>query len=74
MPGVARKKAILKALPVVEKYGAIWAWYHPKGEEPKWELPEHEEFENPDEHVETKFHSWDIGTVSYTHLTLPTKA
>jgi len=27
-----------------------------------WELPVHEEFENPDDHVETKFHSWDIGT------------
>ena len=62
MPGVARKRAVLQALPVVEKYGAIWAWYHPKGEDPKWELPIHEEFENEDEHVETKFHSWDIGT------------
>jgi len=62
MPGVCKKKAVLQALPVVEKYGAIWAWYHPNGDEPKWEIPEYEEFENPDDHVETRFHMWDIGT------------
>ncbi len=62
MPGIARKKPILKALPVVEKYGMIFAWYHPEEEEPMWDLPVMEEFENPDDHVEVKYHCWDIGT------------
>lgn len=62
MPGVARKKPILKALPVVEKYGAIFVWYHPHEEEPMWDLPTVPFFENPDEHEDVRFHSWDIGT------------
>lgn len=56
------KKPILKALPVIEKYGAIWVWYHPKGEEPLFDLPVYEAFEKPDEHVEVRHHQWDIGT------------
>jgi len=62
MPGIARKKPILKALPVVEKYGAIFVWYHPEGVEPMWDLPTIPFFEDEDAHVEKKFHSWDIGT------------
>ena len=62
MPGVARKKPILKALPVIEKYGMIFVWYHPNGDEPMWELPVIPEFEDPDGHVEVKYHMWDIGT------------
>jgi phenylpropionate dioxygenase-like ring-hydroxylating dioxygenase large terminal subunit len=62
MPGIARKKPILKALPVIEKYGAIWAWYHPEGVDPMWEIPVVPEMEDPDAHVEVKYHYWDIGT------------
>ena len=60
MPGIARKKPILKALPVIEKYGAIWAWYHPEGLDPMWEIPVVPEMEDPDGHVEVKYHYWDI--------------
>lgn len=62
MPGLAQKKPILKALPVEERYGLIWAWYHPLDEAPKWELPVVEEFEAPDEHVPVRHGQWDIGT------------
>jgi len=62
MPGVARKKPILKALPVIEKYGMIFVWYHPKGEDPMWEIPVMPEFEDRENHTEILYHSWDIGT------------
>ena len=39
MPPIAKKQAILRALPMVEKYGMMWAWYHPKCEPPSFELP-----------------------------------
>jgi phenylpropionate dioxygenase-like ring-hydroxylating dioxygenase large terminal subunit len=38
-PPVIKKQAILRALPMQERYGLIWAWYHPACEEPTWELP-----------------------------------
>ena len=62
MPGIAKKKPILKALPVQEKYGLIWAWWHPKDEEPSFDLPTIPEFEDPDGHVEVRRGCWDIGT------------
>lgn len=39
VPPVTKKGPILRMLPVVEKYGMIWAWYHPACEAPSWELP-----------------------------------
>ena len=62
MPGVCKKKPVLKALPVVEKYNMIWAWYHPEEVDPLWEIPVVPEMEDPDGHVEVKYHSWDIST------------
>jgi len=38
-PPITKKQAVLRTLPVVEKYGMIWAWYHPTCEAPSWELP-----------------------------------
>ncbi len=61
-PGVCKKKPVLKALPVVEKYGMIWAWYHPEEVDPLWDIPVVPEMEDPDGHVEVKYHSWDIST------------
>ena len=62
MPGICRKKPVLKTLPVIEKYGVIFAWYHPEDAEPMWDLPTVPEFENPENHVDVHYHSWDIGT------------
>ena len=62
MPGIAKKKPILKALPVQEKYGMIWVWYHPKDEAPTYELPEIPELNDTANHVEPRRGEWDIGT------------
>jgi 3-ketosteroid 9alpha-monooxygenase subunit A len=43
LPGICKRKPVLKALPTQERYGAIFAWYHPFDEEPKFgikEIPE----------------------------------
>lgn len=61
MPGVARKKPILKALPVEERYGLIWVWYHPEDVEPMFDLPDIEEF-TADGYIEPRKGEWDIGT------------
>jgi 3-ketosteroid 9alpha-monooxygenase subunit A len=38
-PPITKKKAVLRALPTQERYGLIWAWYHPEDAAPSWELP-----------------------------------
>ncbi len=38
-PAVIKKRPILRTLPTQERYGQIWAWYHPYAEPPGWELP-----------------------------------
>ncbi|WP_428311530.1 aromatic ring-hydroxylating oxygenase subunit alpha [Hydrocarboniphaga sp.] len=46
-PPITKKQAILRALPVQERYGLIWAWFHPACEEPSWELPAIPAMEEP---------------------------
>jgi len=41
-------KAKLTTYPTIERNGQIMAWYHPFGEEPKWEIPEVPEFNDPE--------------------------
>ena len=62
MPGICKKKPVLKALPVVEKYGMVFAWYHPSEQAPMWDLPVVPEFEDTEGHVDVRYHAWDIGT------------
>jgi len=38
-PAVTKKRPILRTLPTQERYGMIWAWFHPYAEPPSWELP-----------------------------------
>jgi nitrite reductase/ring-hydroxylating ferredoxin subunit len=38
-PPVIKKRPILRTLPTQERYGQIWAWFHPYAEPPAWELP-----------------------------------
>ena len=38
-PPIVKKQAILRTLPMQERYGLIWAWYHPACEAPSWDLP-----------------------------------
>ncbi|WP_235829485.1 Rieske 2Fe-2S domain-containing protein [Croceicoccus estronivorus] len=76
MPGLARKRPVLRTLPVEERYGAIFAWYHPDGVDPLFPLPTVPEFE-ADDRIETRRGQWNIGTaiqeigengVDYAHL------
>ncbi len=38
-PPVIKQRPILRTLPTQERYGQIWAWFHPKAEPPSWDLP-----------------------------------
>lgn len=76
MPGIARRKPVLKTLPIEERYGAIFAWYHPEGAEPGFPIPDVPELEDP-AYVPIRRGMWDIGTmiqeigengVDYAHL------
>lgn len=62
MPGIARRKPVLRALPVQEKYGMIWAWYHPDEAPPSFDLPTVPELEAPEAHVPVRHGCWEIGT------------
>jgi phenylpropionate dioxygenase-like ring-hydroxylating dioxygenase large terminal subunit len=42
------RKARLRTLPVREHAGVVFAWYHPRGDEPKWELMEVPEHADPE--------------------------
>jgi 3-ketosteroid 9alpha-monooxygenase subunit A len=43
----ANRKAHLKTYPVVERNGMVFAWRHPDGVEPQWEIPVIEEVGDP---------------------------
>ena len=47
MPPIAKRAPIAGPLPVVEKNGVIWAWYHPDAVAPMYDVIEHEEFSQP---------------------------
>ena len=38
-PAITKVRPILRTLPVQERYGQIWAWFHPRAEPPSWDLP-----------------------------------
>lgn len=43
-PPICKREAIAGPLPVIEKNGVIWAWYHPDEIAPLFDVAEHEEF------------------------------
>src|SRR5579859_5607444 len=48
MPPITKREPILKALPMCEKHGIVWAWYHPHNTAPEWEIPEISDLHDPD--------------------------
>ena len=42
----------MRSYPTVERNGLIMSWYHPEGVAPMWEIPEIEEFNDPDNFTE----------------------
>ncbi|MGH8445640.1 MAG: Rieske 2Fe-2S domain-containing protein [Solimonas sp.] len=61
-PPIVKKQAILRTLPMVEKYGMLWAWYHPLCEAPSWELPAIPEIEEPTGYTGERRGSWTAST------------
>jgi nitrite reductase/ring-hydroxylating ferredoxin subunit len=51
------RKARLRSFPTVERHGFVFAWYHPAGTAPTWELPTLAEMDHPDwvEHPRTEY-------------------
>ncbi|MBS0366897.1 MAG: Rieske (2Fe-2S) protein [Proteobacteria bacterium] len=61
MPPVTRRQPILRALPVVEQYGIVWAWYHPHGSAPQWEIPAIPEL-GSDGYIAARRGEWPVNT------------
>ena len=69
MPPKIKGKKCLKSFPVRETNQVIWAWYHPDGESPKWEVIEHDEANSSDWSPLERY-EWIIDThVHADHLT-----
>src|SRR3546814_8155693 len=66
-PPIVKKQAILRTLPMVEKYGMMWAWYHPLCEAPNWELPYIPEIEDATGYTGSRRGSWTADTRSEEH-------
>lgn len=61
-PPITALQPILRTLPVVEKYGMIWCWYHPACEAPSWELPYIPELEDATGYTGSRRGSWTANT------------
>jgi phenylpropionate dioxygenase-like ring-hydroxylating dioxygenase large terminal subunit len=61
MPPITKRQPILKSLPVVEKYGILWAWYHPQGTAPLWEMPDIPELDDPG-YIAPQRGEWPVNT------------
>lgn len=61
-PPIIKKQPIVRMLPVVEKYGMIWAWFHPKCEAPRWELPYIPEMEDEKGWAGSRRGTWTAST------------
>lgn len=61
IPPKVKDKQCLKSWPLVETNQAIYVWYHPKDEEPMWEVPEFEEA-NSDDWGELQRTEWIVET------------
>lgn len=62
MPAKVDGKQSIGAYPVKETNQMIWAWYHPKGAEPSFELETFEEFHSPD-WTDMDTFDWKINTI-----------
>lgn len=62
MPPIVKREPILRTLPTREKYGLIWAWFHPACEPPSWELPYIPEMEDATGYTGSRRGSWTAST------------
>ena len=54
-------KARVRTYPVVERNGAVFAWYHPENEPPSWEVPSLSEFSNGTGYSDTFTRHYSLG-------------
>ncbi|MFZ4603089.1 MAG: Rieske 2Fe-2S domain-containing protein [Caulobacterales bacterium] len=47
MPPRVVRGPVAEAYPIVEKAGVIWAWHHPQGEEPSFDVIDYPQFVDP---------------------------
>lgn len=62
LPKICQNQAVLKALPVEERYGLIWAWFHPADEPPSFPIPDVPELEATEGYIPVRHGEWEIGT------------
>ncbi|MDX1269765.1 MAG: Rieske 2Fe-2S domain-containing protein, partial [Oceanisphaera sp.] len=62
MPGRAKEGAPLRAYPTVERNHMIYAWYHPEGKPPAWEVVELPEAGN-EEWAQAVRKEWVVNTI-----------
>lgn len=61
-PKVADGKQAIGRYPVVERNQMIWAWYHPEGAAPSWEVADFPELSS-DEWTDIETFEWTINTI-----------
>ena len=52
--------ARLRTYPVIERNGAVWFWYHPRGIPPEFEVPVIPEWGSPEYGAQWDHHTWVI--------------
>ena len=61
-PPITKLQPVVRMLPIDERWGMVWAWYHPNCEPPSWQLPNVECLEQPG-YVPTRRGSWSANTM-----------
>jgi nitrite reductase/ring-hydroxylating ferredoxin subunit len=61
MPPITKRQPILRALPLVERHGMLWVWYHPESAAPFWEMPEIKVLDEPD-YITPRRGEWPVNT------------
>lgn len=54
------RKGTLFTYPVIERNGIVFAWYHPYGEAPMWDIPEFEEYSGNGDYADVIRRRFDI--------------
>ena len=62
MPPKVDGKQAIGRYHIVERNQMIWAWYHPEGAEPSFDVEEHAEL-NSDEWTDIESFDWEINTI-----------
>ena len=62
MPPRVVDRQVIPSFPTVERSRMIWAWYHPAGADPEFEVEEVPEFDSPG-YTDLQTYDWKIDTI-----------